>query len=116
MITMRATALTQIRDSFRSAEANVISGTKNAISWRIATIAKSEIASPAHVARETFGETDGWFEASGNDAARLFVSIGSSIEMPETSSLDSRKYETALRVCWQPGRLHYNISATGEAA
>src|SRR4051794_38758254 len=76
-ITMRASALTQIRDSFRIAEANVVSGTKNAISWRIATIANSEIASPAHVARETFGGTAGWFEANGNGAARLFVSIRS---------------------------------------
>src|SRR3954452_6741673 len=77
MITIRASALTQIRDSLRIAEANVVSGTKNATSWRIATIAKSEIASPVHVARETFGATDGGFEANGNDAARLFVSIRS---------------------------------------
>src|SRR4051794_30424933 len=77
MITIRASALTQIRDSLRSAEANVVSGTKNAISWRIATIAKNEIASPAHVARETFDGTAGWFGANGNGAARLFVSIRS---------------------------------------
>ena len=29
--------------------------------------------------------------------------------MPQTSSLDSGKYETALRVCWQATRLPYNI-------
>ena len=75
MITMRATALNQISASFRSAEANVVSGTKNAITWRIATIAKSEMASPAHVARGTFVGTDGWLEAKGNCAARLAVSI-----------------------------------------
>ena len=54
IITMRASALTQIRASFRTAEANVVSGTKNTNTWRIATMAKSEMASPAHVARDTF--------------------------------------------------------------
>src|SRR4029453_5576756 len=75
IITMRASALTQIRDSFRTAEANVVSETKNTNSWRIATIAKSAMASPAHVAREAFVGTDGWLEANGNCATRLFVSI-----------------------------------------
>src|SRR6476660_9616518 len=75
IITMRASALNQIRDSFRSAEAKVVSGTKNVITWRIATMAKSEMASPTHVARETFVGTDGWLEAKGNCAARLLVSM-----------------------------------------
>src|SRR5258705_13689706 len=75
IITMRASALTQIRASFRSAEANVVSGTKNTNTWRIATMAKSEMASPAHVARETFTGSDGGLEANGNCAARLSVSM-----------------------------------------
>jgi hypothetical protein len=53
----------------------VVSGTKNTNTWRIATMAKSAMASPAHVERETFVLTDGWLEANGNCAARLFVSM-----------------------------------------
>src|SRR6266545_6947911 len=75
MITMSAIAFTQISASFRTAEANVVSGTKNTNTWRIATMAKSAMASPAQVARETFVGTDGWLEANENCAARLFVSI-----------------------------------------
>ncbi len=75
IITMRASALTQISASFRSAEANVVSGTKNTNTWRIATMAKSEMASPAHVARGTFVLTDGWLEVRANGAARLSVSM-----------------------------------------
>src|SRR6476660_2888482 len=75
IITMRASALTQIRDSFRSAEANVVSGTKNAITWRIASIAKSAMASPTQVARDTFVGSEGGLEAKGNCVARLAVSM-----------------------------------------
>jgi hypothetical protein len=56
IIAIRANALTQIRASFRTAEADVISGTKNTNTCRITTIAKSEINSPTQVARETFWE------------------------------------------------------------
>jgi hypothetical protein len=63
------------RDSFRSAEANVGSGIKNAITWRIPTIAKSAMASPTHVAREIFVGSEGRLEAKGNCAARLAVSM-----------------------------------------
>src|SRR6476660_4245653 len=91
IITMRASALTQIRASLRSAEANVVSGTKNTNTWRIATMAKSAMASPAHVARGTFVLTDDWLEVKGNCAARLAVSIVT-IEMPQRNSLDSGKY------------------------
>src|SRR6516162_1673455 len=73
MITMRARALTQIRASFRTAEANVVSGTKNTNTCRIATIAKSEIASPAQVARETFVGTDGCSGVTGKAAPTLSV-------------------------------------------
>ena len=72
---MRANALTQIRASFRTAEAEVISGTKNTNICRITTIAKSAMASPTHVARETFAGTDGWLGAKANCAAKLFVSM-----------------------------------------
>ena len=75
IITMRVSALTQIRDSFRSADANVGSGKKNAITWRIASIAKSAMASPTQVARGTFVESEGWLEAKGNCVARLAVSM-----------------------------------------
>src|SRR5580765_7492463 len=75
IITMRATALTQIRASFRSAEANVVSGTKNTNTWRIATMAKSAMARPAHVARETFVGTDDRLEVRPNGAPTLSVSI-----------------------------------------
>ena len=71
MITMRAIAFSQIRASFRSAEANVVSGTKNTNTWRIATMAKSAMASPAHVARETFVGTDGWFGVRANGAPTI---------------------------------------------
>jgi hypothetical protein len=46
---------------------------KNTNAWRITTIAKSEMASPAHVARETFVGTDGWLEAKAKWAAGLSV-------------------------------------------
>ena len=58
MITISAIAFSQISASFRIAEANVVSGTKNTKAWRITTSAKSEMASPAQVARETFLLTD----------------------------------------------------------
>jgi hypothetical protein len=48
---------------------------KNTNTWRIPTIAKRAMASPAHVARETFVGTDGWLGAKANCAARLFVSM-----------------------------------------
>ena len=83
MITMRASALTQIRDSFRSAEANVVSGTKNTNTWRIATIAKSAMASPAHVARETFVGRDGCSGVRANDAPTLSVCISFQIRCRE---------------------------------
>src|SRR5262245_32549124 len=73
MITISASALIQINDSFRIAEVNVASGTKNTNSWRIATIAKSEIANPAHVARDTFAGADGCPGVKANDASTLFV-------------------------------------------
>ena len=41
-----------------NAEANVVSGTKNTNTWRITTMAKSAMASPAQVARDTFVVTD----------------------------------------------------------
>ena len=82
MITMRASALTQIRASFRSAEANVVSGTKNTNTWRIATIAKSAMASPAHVARETFVLTGDWLDVRPNGAPTLSVSIYCPNKMP----------------------------------
>src|SRR5438874_13438187 len=75
MITMRATAFSQISASFKIAEVNVVSRTKNANAWRITTIAKSEIASPAHVARETFLLTDDGLDVRPNDAPMLSVSI-----------------------------------------
>src|ERR1044071_5031242 len=73
MITMRASALTQIKVSFRTAEPNVVSGTKNTNTWRIASIAKSERANPAHVAFETFVGTDGCSGVRANDAPTLSV-------------------------------------------
>ena len=75
IITIRANALTQIRASFRTAEANVISGTKNANTWRITTIAKSEMAKPAQVARETLVATDERSGVKANDAPTLSVCI-----------------------------------------
>ena len=48
----------------------MVSGTKNTNTWRIATIAKSAMASPAHVARETFVGTDGWLECKSELARR----------------------------------------------
>src|SRR4029450_3086105 len=68
MITMSAIAFSQISASFRTADANVVSGTKNTNTWRITTIAKSEMANPAHVAREIFVGTDGWLGVRANDA------------------------------------------------
>ena len=59
MITSSVIALSQISASFKIAEANVTPGTKNVITWRITSIAKSEMNNPAHVARETFVGTDG---------------------------------------------------------
>ena len=76
---------------FRSAEANVVSGTKNTNTCRIATIAKSEMARPAHVARETFVLADGWLEANGELCGRDCLFPWISIEMPQSSSLDSGK-------------------------
>jgi hypothetical protein len=73
MITISATAFSQINASFKSAEANVVSGTKNTNTWRIATIAKSEMASPAHVARETFVGTKGCSGVRANGAPILSV-------------------------------------------
>src|SRR5262249_38497544 len=80
MITMRASALIQISASFSTAEANVISGTKNTKTCLITTIAKSEMASPAQVAGETFVGTDGRFGMRANGAPMLSVCI-CSIEM-----------------------------------
>ena len=48
---------------------------KNTNICRITTIAKSAMASPTHVARETFAGTDGWLGAKANCAAKLFVSM-----------------------------------------
>src|SRR4029434_10413910 len=75
MIMINVIAFSQISASFRSAEANVISGTKNTNACRIATIAKSEMASPAHVARETFVGTDGCSGLRAKGATMLSVSI-----------------------------------------
>src|SRR5262245_63234035 len=80
--TIRVNALTQISASFRTAEANVISGTKNTNTWRITTIAKSEMASPTQVARETFAGTDGSLGAKANGASMLFGSINCPNRMP----------------------------------
>jgi hypothetical protein len=82
MITRSVTALNQISASFRIAEANVISGTKKTKTWRITTIAKSEMNSPAHVAREAFVGTDNWLGVSAEGAPRFSVSIDS-IKMPQ---------------------------------
>src|SRR4029450_12294573 len=75
MITMRASALTQISASFKRAEANVGSGTKKTNTWRIATIAKSEMASPAHVDGETLALTGDGLDVRPNGARTLSVSI-----------------------------------------
>src|SRR5882757_9843138 len=82
MITMRATAFSQISASFRIAEPTVVSGTKNTNACRITTIAKSEIASPAHVARDTFLLTDDGLDVRPNGAATLSVSMNCSNKMP----------------------------------
>src|SRR6476646_1157672 len=82
MITRRTTALTQISASFRIAEANVISGTKKTKTWRITTMAKSEMNNPAHVAREVFVGTNGWLGMKAEGAPRFSVSIDS-IKMPQ---------------------------------
>src|SRR6266446_3124691 len=82
MIIRSVTALNQISASFRSAEANVISGTKKTNTWRITTIAKSEMNSPAHVAREAFVGTNGRLGLRAKDAPRFSVSIDS-IKMPQ---------------------------------
>src|SRR4051812_37759225 len=123
MITIRASALTQIRASFKSAEVNVVSGTKNAITWRIASIAKSAMASPAQVARETFVGSDGWLEAKGSCAAGLAVSMdlysdaaNEQFGFGKISPTFALSFCKGRRdVCWQARRLSYNISATGEA-
>ena len=75
MITMRATAFSQISASFRIADVNDVSGTKNTNACRITTSAKSEIASPAHVAHETFLITDDRLDVRSNSAPTLSVSI-----------------------------------------
>jgi hypothetical protein len=82
MITRSVTALNQISASFRSAEANVISGTKKTKTWRIMTIARSETNSPAHVAREIFVGTEGRLGVKAKGAPRFSVSIDS-IKMPQ---------------------------------
>ena len=53
----------------------MVSGTKNTNTWRIATIAKSAMASPAHVARDTFVLTGDWLDVRPNGAPTLSVSI-----------------------------------------
>src|SRR5262245_7244411 len=73
IVTMGSSALIQISDSFGTAEANVASGTKNTNTWRIATIAKREMASPNHVARETFAGAEGCSGVRANDAPALSV-------------------------------------------
>ncbi len=82
MITRSVTALNQISVSFRTADANVISGTKKTKIWRITTIAKSEMNSPAHVTRELFVGTDSRLGMKAEDAPRFSVSIDS-IKMPQ---------------------------------
>src|SRR6266436_8341591 len=82
MIIRSVTALNQISVSFRSAEANVISGMKKTNTWRITTIAKSEMNSPAHVAREVFVGTNGRLGVRAKGAPRFSVSIDS-IKMPQ---------------------------------
>ena len=52
MITSSAIALSQLNASFKIADQNVGSGTKNANVWRITSMAKSEMINPAHVARK----------------------------------------------------------------
>src|SRR6266480_2657702 len=96
MITMRATAFSQISASFRTAEANVVSGTKNTNACRITTIAKSEMASPAHVARETFVGTDGCSGVRANAAPRFCVSMACLNKMPEREVWIQRKYKAGL--------------------
>src|SRR5262245_30139050 len=81
IITISASAFSQIRNSFRTAEANVISGAKKTKTWRITTIAKSEINSPAHVARETLVGSDGWSGVRAIAAPMLSVSIDFQIRM-----------------------------------
>ena len=94
MITMRATALSQISASFRIAEANVVSGTKNTNACRITTSAKSEMASPAHVARDTFVRNRRLIGRETERRADVVCFHGFSIKMPRSSSLDSREYQT----------------------
>src|SRR5262249_61562041 len=75
MITMRASALIQISASFSTAEANVISGTKNTKTCLITTIAKSEMASPAQVAGEKFLGKEGRFGMRGKGGPMVSVFI-----------------------------------------
>jgi hypothetical protein len=75
MITMSASAFSQINASFRTAAPKVVSGTKNTNACRIMTMAKSEMASPAHVARETLVATDGCSGVRANGAPILSVCI-----------------------------------------
>src|SRR6476661_777877 len=77
MITRSVTALNQISASFKTAEANVVSGTKKTKTWRITTIAKSEMNSPAHVAREIFVGTDVRLGMRAKGEPRFSVSIDS---------------------------------------
>src|SRR5262249_45077590 len=108
MITMRASALTQIKASFKTAEANVASGTKNTNTWRIATIAKSEMVSPAHVAGETFVGRDGCSGVRANDAPILSVSM-ISIRMRKGAVWIQEKMSRFYGgdSCWQARRLPY---------
>ena len=76
IIRIRATAFSQINASFRIAELNVISGTKNTNAWRITTIAKSAINSPAHVARDTFAGSDDCSDVRTNGAPTSSACIG----------------------------------------
>jgi hypothetical protein len=76
MITRRAAALVQINASFRIAQANVISGTKNTNAYRITTIANNERKSPIHVAGETLFATPPSFVITRDAARILFVPIG----------------------------------------
>src|SRR5205823_3950444 len=117
MITMRASALSQISASLRIAEAKVISGTKNTNTWRIATIAKSEINSPAHVARETFAENDACSGVSANAPPMLSVCMGFVIEMlqgPIWIQENAKRFHATMfadchRSRWQAMRLPYSM-------
>ena len=77
----------------------MVSGTKNTNTWRIATIAKSEMASPAHVARDTFVLTGDWLDVRPNGAPTLSVSIYCSNKMLG-GAVWIQEYETVRR-CFQ---------------